>query len=98
MYIKIHKAYRLVVALADSDLIGKRFEDGIRQLEVNPNFFKGEEKTKQEIIKILKKMKGEDAIFNVVGKEAIRIALESEIIEEHGIMKIQGVPFALGLM
>ena len=98
MYIKIHKAYRLIVALADSDLIGKRFEEGIRQLEVNPNFFKGEEKTKQEIIKIIKKMKEEDAIFNIVGKESVRIALESGVIGEHGIMKIQGVPVALGLM
>ena len=98
MYIKIHKAYRLIVALADSDLIGKRFEEGIRQLEVNPNFFKGEEKTKQEIIKIIKKMKEEDAIFNIVGKESVRIALESGIIREHGIIKIQGVPVALVLM
>lgn len=98
IYIKIHKAYRSIVALADSDLIGKRLEEGIRQLEVKPNFFQGEEKTKQEIIKILKKMKEEDATFNIVGKEAVKIALEAGIIEERGIMKIQEVPFALVLM
>ena len=61
MQIKIHESYRKIVAVADTDLIGKTFSEGIRQIEVKPNFFQGEEKTKEEVIEILKDMKKEDA-------------------------------------
>ena len=46
MQIKIHEAYRKVVALADTDLIGKTFEEGIKQIKINPFFFEGKEKSK----------------------------------------------------
>ena len=98
MYIKIHKAYRSVIALADSDLIGKNFEEGNKQIEVKPSFFKGEEKTRDEIIKILKSMHKEDATFNIVGEESISCALEAGIIKEHGIIKIDNIPIALVLL
>ena len=98
MHIKIHEAYRKVVAVADTDLIGKTFEEGIRQIEINPNFFEGEEKSKEEIVEILKLMAREDATFNIVGEESINAALEAGIIKEHGIIKIDGIPVALGLL
>jgi len=98
MQIKIHEAYRKVVALSDTDLIGKVFEEDIRQIEIKPGFFKGEEKNKQEIIKILKDMEKEDATFNIVGKESIQTALEAGIISKSGIMEIQGIPVALALL
>ncbi len=87
-----------MVALADTNLIGKTFTQGIKQIEIRPNFFKGEEKNKQEIIKILKKMQEEDAIFNIVGKEAVQTALEAGVIDEKGIIKIQNIPLALILL
>ncbi len=98
MYIKIHKAYRTIVAIADSELIGKKFEEGNRQIEVKASFFTGEEKNKEEIIKILKDMNKEDANFNIVGKESIEAALEAQIINKSGIIIIQGVPIALVLL
>ena len=98
MHIKIHESYRKIVALADTNLIGKTFEQGIRQIKIHPNFFKGEEKTKQEVIEILKDMQKEDATFNIVGKESIETALEAGIIKQKGIIKIKDVPIALVLL
>ena len=98
MQIKIHQAYRIIIALCDTDLIGRTFSEGIKQIEVRNNFFSGEEKNKQEILEILRDMKKEDATFNIVGKESVECALEAEIIRKHGIIKIDGVPVALGLM
>jgi hypothetical protein len=98
MHIKIHSAYRIIVALADSDLIGKTFEEGIRRLEVRPNFFEGEKKEKKEIMKILKDMQREDATFNIIGEESCQCALEAKIIKEEGIIRIQNVPVALVLL
>jgi hypothetical protein len=98
MYIKIHNAYRKVVALADSDIIGKTFSQDNKEITINEHFFKGEEKSKQEAIKILQDMNKEDATFNIAGKEAITTALEAGIIEKHGIITIDNIPIALGLL
>ena len=96
--IKIHKSYRTIVALADTDLIGKKFEQGIRQIEVKPSFFQGEEKNKEEIIKILQDMQKEDATFNIVGKEAVECALKAGVVGKKGIIIIDKVPVALILL
>lgn len=98
MQIKIHESYRKIVAVSDTDLIGKTFSEGIRQIEVKPNFFQGEEKNKEELIELLRDMEKEDATFNIVGKESIEAALEARIISRDGIITIDNVPIALGLM
>lgn len=98
MLIKIHKAYREVVAICDSDLIGKMFEEGIRVLEVRENFYKGDEKSEQETIEIMQDLAKEDATFNIVGKKSCDCALKAGIISKEGIKQVQGVPFALILL
>lgn len=98
MQIKIHSAYRTIVALCDSDLIGKSFEEENKQIKLRENFFKGDEKSKEEMIKLLQDLNKEDATFNIVGKESVQAALEAGIIKEHGIIKIQDIPIALVLM
>ena len=98
MQIKIHDSYRKIIALADTDLVGKTFEQGIRQIKITTNFFKGKEKNKQEIIKILKDMQKEDATFNIVGKKSIQAALEAGIIDKQGIIEIDQIPIALVLL
>jgi uncharacterized protein len=97
MFVKIHDAYRKIVAVCDSDIIGKTFTEGIRQIEVRTNFYKGEEKNNSEVIKIMKDLNQEDATFNLVGEKTVELALEAGVISEHGIIKIEGVPVALGL-
>ena len=57
MQVKIHDSYRKIVAIADSDLIGKTFEEDIRIIEVRDNFFKGEEKTREEVIEIMRDLR-----------------------------------------
>jgi hypothetical protein len=98
MHIKIHEAYRTIVALVDSDLIGKTFEEGIKQIKVNPHFFEGEQKEKEEVLEILREFQREDATFNIVGKESINTALEAGIIDKNGVFTIQEIPIALVLL
>ena len=96
--LKIHKTYRDVVAICDSELVGKKFEKGEHQLDVKENFFKGEEISEEKATQILKDMEREDATFNIVGECAVNCALKAGIISKDGIKKIQGVPFALVLL
>jgi len=95
MFIKIHKTYRDVVAICDSDLIGKKFEQNKFQLDVKESFYKGEETTTEKAIQIMKKLSEQDSIFNIVGEKSINTALNAGIIRKSGIKKIQGIPFAL---
>jgi len=98
MLVKIHKSYRYVVAICDSNLIGKEFEDNHRAIKMNPHFFQGDEKTEEEVLEIIENAEAEDANFNIVGKQSIATALKTGIIKQEGITEIKGIPIALVLL
>jgi uncharacterized protein len=96
--IKVHEDYKKIVAICDSDLIGKRFEEGKLQLHVNEHFYKGEEFNDIKALKILKDAQQDDACFNFVGKKAIDLGAKAGIIDKNRVLVIQGVPHALALL
>lgn len=98
MFIKIHSSYRDVVAICDSELIGKRFEQDNAQLDVKESFFKGEKKSEREIFEIMKDLEKEDATFNIIGERAVNTAVKAGIITQDGIKRVSGIPFALVLL
>lgn len=98
MFVKIHKSYRYVVAICDSELIGKTFQENNFQLEIKESFFNGNELSEKETEQIMQKMSLEDATFNLIGEKTINLALKLNLIQEQGIKKIQGIPFALVLL
>lgn len=98
MFIKIYRSYRRVVALCDSDLLGKKFEEGKRQLDVRENFYKGDEVSNEAAADILKRELKEDATFNIVGPESVKVALETGVIAQENIGTVQNIPFALKLV
>jgi len=91
-------SYRNVVAVCDSELLGKRFEEGKFQLDIKESFYKGEEVNEERAIQIMERMSREDATFNIVGKNSVDSALKAGIIVEEGIREIRGIPFALVLL
>ena len=97
MLVKIHRTYRDIVAICDSELIGKRFEEGKFQLDVKDSFFRGDEKDIVETIAIMEDMASEDATFNIIGRKSVECAIKAGIIIKDGIGNIQKVPFALVL-
>jgi hypothetical protein len=98
MFVRIIKSYRDVVAICDSELLGKIFEEGQFQLDVKEGFYKGEEMDDEEAQEIIERMSEEDATFNIVGKKAVSAAIKAGIITGEGIKTIQGIPFALVLV
>jgi hypothetical protein len=98
MLIKIIKSQRDIVSICDSDLIGKKFEEGKLQIDVKENFFLGKEADEEEVIEIIKKMSIEDATFCIVGENSVNAALKARRITEEGVVQIQGIPVALVLL
>lgn len=96
--INIHEHYRKIVAVCDSDLLGKKFEEGKMQLDVNEKFYGGKEYEKKKALKILKNALEDDACFNFVGKNSVNLGIEAGLIKKENIIIIQGVPHALAFL
>lgn len=99
--IKVHEAYRKIVAMCDVELLGKRFEDEKLQLEVNEKFYGGAGSKivdEKHALKILKREALDDACFNFVGAKTIEIASKAGIIDKDRVIKIKGIPHALALL
>ena len=98
MLFNVIESYRKIVTICDFDLLGKYFEEGNFQLDLKENFYNGEKKSEEELLKLIQEMSKEDATFNIVGAKSISIALKSGIISNDSVKKIQGIPFALVLL
>lgn len=92
MIVKIHKNQQgqIILAICDNNLLGKKFTQGDLQLDLTGNFYKGEDKTEQEILKLIDNA----YILNIVGKECIEFALKHKLIEKQNIITIDGIPHA----
>lgn len=91
MYIKIHKNYdRSVIAICDKELVGKKFSEGKLYLDVSERFYKGEEKSEEEIEKIL----NEACNVNFVGEKSIKLGVKMGLIQQENIITIKEVPHA----
>ncbi len=95
MWVKIHKSSRAVVAVCDENLLGKKFLEGIKQLDVRESFYKGEKLSKQEVISLMKYEFKLSSTFNIIGKESIQTAIEAGIIGKDEFSKVKNIPFTL---
>ncbi len=80
----------ILVAVCDTELIGKSFEDRGLFLKITESFYKGEEVTEREVVDSLKHA----TIANLVGERAIKCALDNDFIEKANVISVAGVPHA----
>src|SRR3989344_5177806 len=97
MFVNVIRTYRSVVAVCDKELLGKKFEEGISQLDIKESFYKGEEKSQEEVVELMRFLAQEDSTFNIVGKKAVAAAIAAGIIDKESVGEISGIPFALVL-
>jgi len=91
MYFKKHITKdRIIIAICDENIIGKKFVDGEYILEVSERFYKGERKSEEELKKILESYEN----VNLAGKKTIEFALKLKVINEESVIKIKGIPHA----
>ncbi|MBW3014901.1 DUF424 family protein [Candidatus Woesearchaeota archaeon] len=96
MIVKKHVTHegKVIIAICDSDLLGKKFEQDDLQLDLTSDFYNGEEKTESEIKEIIK----EAYLLNIIGKKSIQFFLNLGIIDKDHIIKISGVPHAQAMI
>lgn len=81
----------VLVAACDQSLLGKTFKEGKLTLKVDENFY-SDRVVEQEFLEQNLRL---CTTANLVGEETTAIALESGFIAEDGILKVEGVPYAL---
>ena len=79
----------VVITVCDSELFGKKFEEGNFTLEIEESFYGGEEMEMEECLETLK----EASIGNLVGS-IVDHAIEDGIIEPEHVLEIEGVKHA----
>lgn len=95
IYLKVHVSDNgKILAMCDSTLIDKILTEG--ELEINikdySEFYSGQLIAKEGALSLIKRE--EIITANIVGEEAVKIALEKKIIEKSHIKKISNVPYA----
>lgn len=89
-YYKIRRARgKTVLAVCDSELLGKKFEKGKLALNVSREFYGGQE-IGSEVLDIFPKAD----IINITGSKIVSLALKGKWISKEGIIKIRRIPHA----
>lgn len=80
----------LLLVVTDEDILGKTFEEGKIQLDLTKEFYKGEEKSKEEVKELFVKARD----IHLTGKEAVAVGVELSYVESDHIIYVEGVPHA----
>ena len=96
MIIKSHKSPdgKIVAAVCDTELKGKKFEEGKLQLDLTSNFFDGEEKDE---LTVGDTIRNADSV-NLVGEKSVEIGIKEGVIEKEHVKKIAGIPYAQAII
>lgn len=89
--VKLHKKDgRILVAVCDSSLLGKKFSEGSAQLDLTGDFYKGDEKTSDEAGDLIRNA---DHV-NLVGELSVKLAIQEGVIDASNVKTIEGIPYA----
>lgn len=80
----------LLVSVCDADVVGETFENGEASLEVDREFYAGEEATVEEVVASLSRA----TVANLVGSEAVGVAIEHGFVEETNVLEFEGTRHA----
>ena len=91
MYLKSYRVNEeTIVAVCDSELLGRTFCQGDLHLSVYDDFFKGLLASEHDVKEALQNA----TIANLVGKRAVDCGIDSGIIDDGCVITIEGIPHA----
>ncbi len=96
MIVRIHEpqAGKKIVAICDEELVGKKFKEKNVQLDLSSEFYNGEKKSEEDILKLLDYA----YIVNMVGKNAVNLGKKAGIVLEKDILYVQKIPYTQAIL
>ncbi len=99
MFVKVHESAKgKVVAICDSELLGRRFDEGDLEVDLvaKRGFYEGEKKDVDSVRELLGAFDGEEGVsFNIVGERAVGVAVSVGLVGEGSVLRVDGVPIAM---
>ncbi len=91
IYIKEWKiGMKLIVAICDSELIGKKFNEGELTIDIKDSFYGNTKVSLEYGLERLKKA----TIANIVGEKIVNAAISEGLILKESVIFINGIPHA----
>lgn len=91
IYIKEWKiGMELIVAICDSELIGKKFNEGRLTIDIKGSFYGNTKVSLEYGLERLKKA----TIANIVGEKIVNAAISEGLIPRESVIFIDGIPHA----
>jgi hypothetical protein len=87
---KMHRGRDLVVAVCDAEILGMTLEGGKVPFIVKESFYKGILGSIEEAIMAMKQA----TICNIVGKQIVKVAIDSKLVHERAVIYFGDVPHA----
>ncbi|HIH45183.1 MAG TPA: DUF424 family protein [Candidatus Methanoperedenaceae archaeon] len=81
----------VLVAVCDSELIGRCFREGGRTLRANEDFYRGEKVSDEDVKRALQGA----TTGNFTGERAVGCAVACGVIEPGNVIMVEGVPHAI---
>ena len=95
MIVKAHmRDGNLILAICDTDLLGKRFIDNGKQLDLSSDFYNGKKTTEKELKTMIKRA----YILNIVGKKSVKFAISQGVVAKEHTASIKNIPYAQALL
>ena len=85
---------KLVLAVCDQDVFGKKFEQGELCLDLTSAFYRGETMELGDAEKLFRRCH----LIMLVGKEAVGLGVKQGLIDPGKVLKVKGVPYAQAMM
>ena len=79
-----------LIIITDNKIIGKTFSEGKLQLDFTKKFYQGEEKTGQEV----KKLMLEAQHLHLSGEKTVALGVELNLVDKERILWVKGIPHA----
>ena len=80
----------LLVSVCDADVLGETFEDDRVSFTVTEEFYDGEEVSAEAVVESLARAH----VANIVGTEAVRVAVEAGLIDGGNVLCVDGTHHA----
>lgn len=80
-----------IVLVCDSELLGKKFIEGNKILDVSEEYYRGEEATEEEILPHLENA----SYISLIGERSVKLGIDNGVVHPGAVIRISGIPFAM---
>ena len=79
-----------LIVITDSEIVGKKFEEGKLQLDLSKDFYKGEEKNEEQTKVIIKEARH----LHLTGEKTVALGISLNLVDKDKIITVQKIPHA----